>query len=317
MRGAEGPPLSGAHLVVSVDLDEWYHCRWATGSKRSRWPDTKVFFKDYYRTTCPRGELVAPTHRVLDLLDEFGVRATFFVLGEVAGYYPELVRQIHQRGHEIACHGMRHVDLGLLSHDQFVEELGLAKARLEQTVGEAVVGYRAPNLIIEPWVMDVLEELEFRYDSSVCPSRKLLGKYGGMHRAPQNPYRLSRGSLSEPGNRALTELPIASFPLVRIPAATGIMTRVVGRWWAEIALRCALRTGPAVYYFHPYEIAAPPKLHGLSLRTRLFLRRTGPWLEHALRAILERTNAPTMTARDLVSWLEGQNAVPPAFREAA
>jgi polysaccharide deacetylase family protein (PEP-CTERM system associated) len=296
--------VSQRRLVVCVDLDEWYHCRWATGSPGSLWKDTRTFFRDYYGTDGPTGELLEPTKRTLDIFDECGIKATFFVLGEMATHYPELVRRIHAAGHEIACHGMRHVDLFGLAREQFAEELGEAKGILESIIGERVIGYRAPNLVIEPWVIDVLEEMGFRYDSSVCPSRSLMGKYNGMLNAPQNPYRLSHGSLDKPGQREIVELPIPSFPVVKAPAASGIMTRVVGKWWALTALKYALRTGAATYYFHPYELAPKPKIPGLSLRTHLFLRRTGPWMERAVRDILRQIEADFVRARDVVEQFE-------------
>lgn len=286
-------------LVVSVDLDEWYHCRWATGSASSLWKDTQSFFRDYYGTSEPTGELLQPTQRILDIFDEYGVKATFFILGEVASYYPDLVRTIHAEGHEIACHGMRHVDLFSLTREQFTEEVGKAKEILEAIIGERVIGYRAPNLIIEPWVIDVLDGMGFRYDSSVCPSRSLSGKYRGMLNAPQNPYRLSHSSLDRPGRREIIELPIPSFPIIRIPAASGIMTRVVGKWWTLTALRQALRSGTAMYYFHPYELGPQPHIPRASPRIRLFLRRMGPWMGRAVRDILQQVNADFVRAQDI------------------
>ena len=284
-------------VVLSIDLDEWYHSRWVTGSKVSLWKDTRSFFHDYYDRDRPLGELVEPTHKVLALLDAFEIQATFFVLGEVAEYYPRLVKQIHARGHEIACHGLEHFDLFLLSRERFVSGLREAKRRLEDLTGEPVLGYRAPNLIIEPWVIDVLEELGFEYDSSVCPSRSLFGKYEGLAHAPLNPYRLSHGSLTRPGTRNIVELPIPTFPVLKLPAATGIATRVFGKWWTQVALNAALRTGVASYYFHPYELAPVPDLLKRTWRMRVFMRRTGAWMESCLRQLLAGLGATFITGR--------------------
>lgn len=284
-------------LVLSVDLDEWYHCRWATGSARSMWPDTRSLFQDFYGSDRPSGELIEPTRRILGLFDRHEIRATFFVLGEVASFYPELVREIHERGHEVACHGLRHVDLTELDRDSFASELKQARETLEQLTGAPVKGYRAPNLIVEPWALDVLEELGFMYDSSVCPSRPLSGKYEGYRGAPQNPYRLGHGSVSEPGTRELVELPIPSFPVLRLPAASGIMTRVLGYCWTSIALRSALRNGDAVYYFHPYEWGERPSVPNLTLRNRIFLRRVGPWMERAVERLIRNVEAQFATAQ--------------------
>ncbi len=274
-------------FVVSVDLDEWYHCRWATGSAHSRWPSTAACFKEHYGSDRPAGELVAPTRTVLNLFDRHRVRATFFVLGEVAGFYPELVREISERGHEIGCHGFRHLDIDLLGEPGFRDELGRGQSVLADLVGKPVIGYRAPNLLLRDFMIPVLRELGFAYDASVCTSRGLLGKdFGHPHRA-QNPYRFSH-RFSQPDPQGdLVEIPLPTFPLLRLPAATGILTRVLGRHWTLVGLRHALRTGDAQFYFHPYELGDKPRIP-LGLREQMFLRHLGPWMERAVDKILGR-----------------------------
>ncbi|HEY3119847.1 MAG TPA: polysaccharide deacetylase family protein [Vicinamibacteria bacterium] len=274
-------------VVLSVDLDEWYHCRWATGSPRARWKDTASFFRSHYGGDRPAGELRAPTLRILDLFDRLGIRSTFFVLGEVAEFYPDLVREIAARGHEIGCHGLRHVDADLLGPDTFARELAESARRLRALVSQPVVGYRAPNLLLRDWMIPPLRAEGFRYDASVCTARSLLGKDFGHRHVATNPYRF-RASFSEPDPSGdLVELPLPTFPVLRLPAATGILTRVAGRSWTLLALRQALRTGDVQYYFHPYELGPRPAI-ALSWRERVFLRRLGPWMEEAVEEIAVR-----------------------------
>jgi peptidoglycan/xylan/chitin deacetylase (PgdA/CDA1 family) len=271
--------------VLSVDLDEWYHCRWATGSAGARWKDTAVFFREHYGADAPAGELREPTHRILDLFDRLGVRATFFILGEVAGFYPDLVRAIAARGHEVGCHGFHHVDIDLLGPDGFRRELSEARRVLSSLLEHPPVGYRAPNLLLRDFMIPILREQGFRYDASVCTARGLLGKdFGHAHRAT-SPYRF-RDRFSRPDPQGdMVEIPLPTFPVLRLPAATGILTRVAGRGWTLLALRRALRDGDAQYYFHPYEIGPRPPIP-LSLRERIFLRRLGPWMERAVEDIV-------------------------------
>jgi peptidoglycan/xylan/chitin deacetylase (PgdA/CDA1 family) len=274
--------------VLSVDLDEWYHCRWATGSPRARWKDTAAFFRDHYGSDAPRGELREPTRRVLDLFDRLRVRATFFILGEVAVFYPELVREIEARGHEVGCHGFHHVDIDLLGPEGFRHELSEARR------------------VLASLAIPVLRELGFRYDASVCTARGLLGKnFGHEHRASA-PYRFrDRFSRPDPAGD-MAEIPIPTFPVLRLPAATGILTRVAGRTWTLVALRRALREGDAQYYFHPYELGPRPDLRRLSLRERIFLRRLGPWMEGAVEDIvlkLRSWGATFVTAGELAHTL--------------
>jgi peptidoglycan/xylan/chitin deacetylase (PgdA/CDA1 family) len=273
-----------------VDLDEWYHCRWATGSPASRWRDTATFFREHYGSDRPAGELREPTARVLALFDRLGVRGTFFILGEVARFYPDLVTEIAARGHEVGCHGFHHVDIDLLGPEGFRRELREAKAELESLVGSPVVGYRAPNLLVRDYMIPILREAGFRYDASVCTSRALLGKDFGHAHVAVNPYRF-RERFGEPDPLGdFVEIPHPTYPWLRLPAATGILTRVLGRAWSLAGLKHALRTGDVQYYFHPYELAARPSL-ALSFRERLFLRRLGPWMENAVEAIARQTQA--------------------------
>jgi hypothetical protein len=98
-------------------------------------------------------------------------------------------------------------------------------------------------------------------------------------------------------------MPLPVYPLLRLPAATGIMTRVVGLRFTLTALRHALRSGDAQYYFHPYELGPRPAI-ALSWRERVFLRRLGPWMERAVEHIaleLREAGASFVTAGELAA----------------
>ena len=182
--------MKPAHpMALSIDLDEWFHGRWATGGPRSRWADTASVFREVYGGDRPRGDIVPAARWLLALFAERRITATFFILGEVAEWYPELVREIAAAGHEIACHGMHHTDMTTLSREAFAADLRRAKELLEKLAGRPVRGYRAPNLVVAPWLADVIRELGFTYDSSICPARSFSGKYQDMMRCPQHPYR--------------------------------------------------------------------------------------------------------------------------------
>ncbi len=288
-------------LVVSIDLDEWYHCRWATGYQHSIWKDTATFFREVYDLDRPRGDLAPPTEWLLNTFEEHAVKATFFILGEVAGWYPELVRAIADAGHEIACHGMHHQDMTDLDRETFREDLRRAKGILEELGGREVVGYRAANLVVAPYLADVLEELGFGYDSSVCPARSFKGKYVGMAGCGQHPYRVGR-TIQETGTeRNLWELPIPTMPLLRLPACTGIATRMFGLWWSRFPLWYWSRTGSVLYYFHPYETAEdliPVSGHPY---ITFFMRNRGRTMQKRVERILRCYRGRTCRAYDLVT----------------
>ncbi|MCX6135475.1 MAG: polysaccharide deacetylase family protein [Ignavibacteriales bacterium] len=295
---------STSRLVISVDLDEWYHVRWATGSANSRWEEPAAFFKEVYGLDRCRGDIERPTNEILDLFDSQNVRATFFILGEVGHAYPHLVREIGNRKHEIASHSFRHIDLWMHTRESFQRELRDAKSVLEDLSGQQVVGFRAPNLVIEDWIVPILREEGFLYDSSVCPSRKLMGKFKNSRELPSIPYRLSADSFI-PGEGSMIEIPIPTFPYLRLPAATGIATRVIGRPWTSVALRSSLRAGDSLYYFHPYELTLPPAIGGLTAYQKLFMRRTGSWMLRSVKNLLsEFSGVRKATCREVARSFE-------------
>jgi peptidoglycan/xylan/chitin deacetylase (PgdA/CDA1 family) len=283
-------------LVLSIDLDEWYHSRrWIDGEQVRAVPDTRALFQQIYGADRPSGEIIAPTRALLDLFDRHGVRITFFVLGEVAEWYPDLVREIAARGHEIGCHGQHHVDMTVLGPELFAAQLDRAIEVLETLTGHRPIGYRAPNLVYEPWATRVLESRGFVYDSTVCVSRPIGGKYRGWASAPHHPYHPSYEAIGAPGNARLVELPLPSFPVIRLSAGSGILTRVLGFHWTMTSLRYRIRTGATGFYFHPWEVARRPSAAG-GLKQRLFYRRTGPWMMAAVERILEQFKGRTVTA---------------------
>jgi polysaccharide deacetylase family protein (PEP-CTERM system associated) len=284
-------------LVLSVDLEEWYHSgRWLDGEQAARVPDTRALFRRLYSADRPAGEVIEPTRRLLDLFERHRCRCTFFVLGELAEWYPELIKEIADRGHEIACHGMHHVDMTVLGPEAFSEQIREARDLIYSITGRVCVGYRAPNLVFETWATSVLEAEGFVYDSSVCVSRSIGGKYKGWSQAPIHPYRPDYDNVARAGGASLVELPLPPFPVIRLSAGSGIMTRVLGYHWSAIALRHALRTGDTGYYFHPWEVGACPPVRGSALKSRLFHRHMGDWMLGTLDRLLTAFSGRTITA---------------------
>ena len=169
---------SNNRLFVSVDMDEWYQCRWATGSPNSLWSDVKLCWQDIYGSDAPKGEIEKPTDEILSLFDSLGFHSTFFFTGMIASYYPDLVKKIAAAGHEIACHNYHHEDYEHQSHEIFISDLEKSKKLLEDISGTEIVGYRSPNSSIPSNMVDSLERLGFKYDSSITPTRRMFGKFG-------------------------------------------------------------------------------------------------------------------------------------------
>lgn len=206
----------------------------------------------------------ANTETILGHLDEASISATFFCLGWIAERNKALIRLIHERGHEIACHGYLHQLISTQTPESFREDVSKAKAILEDCTGAPVMGYRAPTYSITArtlWALDVLEELGFSYDSSIFP---IYHDNYGIPDAPRHPHRLE--------NRNLVEFPISTLQIgsVNLPISGGGYFRLlpypVTRW----ALRHLENCGePFIFYIHPWEInPRTPRVDGMTLRSR-------------------------------------------------
>ena len=226
--------------AMTVDVEDYFHVSVFDGIlPRASWDTLE-------------SRVSANTARLLDIFDEHAVRGTFFVLGWVAERFPDLVRQIAGRRHEIASHGYAH----RLVYDQtpaaFRDDVRRAKRILEDTSGQQVLGYRAPSYSITPrslWALDVLVEEGYRYDSSIFPIRH--DRYG-IAVSQRQPYRIDRphGSIVEfPGSTTRVG------PM-NLPIAGGGYFRIFPYQWAHwgISRVNRLERRAVVFYLHPWEI---------------------------------------------------------------
>jgi len=197
--------------------------------------------------------VVGNTQKLLAIFEEFDVRGTFFVLGWVAERYPQLIRDIAARGHEIACHGYSHRLVYEQSPGEFYQETHRAKNLLQDITGSAVLGYRAASYSIvreSLWALDILVELGFVYDSSIFPVRH--DRYG-IHDAERAPHRMAT-----PTGKSIVEWPLATARILgfRLPVAGGGYFRLfpygLSRWGLASINRRELR--PFIFYLHPWEI---------------------------------------------------------------
>ncbi|MBC7873451.1 MAG: polysaccharide deacetylase family protein, partial [Ferruginibacter sp.] len=109
---------------------------------------------------------------MLDMLEETGKKATFFILGMLAQHRPDLVKKIAAAGHEIGLHGQHHINMRTLTRDQVYNDLNDSKKLVTEIIGSAVYGYRAPYFSVDEsnlYVLEILAELGLVYDSSIFP----------------------------------------------------------------------------------------------------------------------------------------------------
>ena len=262
--------------ALSVDVEDYYHVS---------------AFERYVRqdqwTSYP-SRVANNTRRIIDILEEHGVTATFFILGWVAEREPTLVREIYRRGHEVASHGYNHRRVTTQTRTEFRDDIRRSKSLLEDLTGATVSGYRAPSYSISLnclWAFDELVESGYRYDSSVFPVRH---DFYGIPNWPRFPFYVVKKSNEEwiPDNTGspcdmkstgngsrLLEIPITTARVAgrNMPIAGGGYFRLfpyfVTHWGLQQINSAENR--PFVFYLHPWEIDPDqPRMTGIGIKTR-------------------------------------------------
>jgi polysaccharide deacetylase family protein (PEP-CTERM system associated) len=271
-------------ILLTIDVEDWFQVenfkQWIPFSS---WSSYKL-------------RVEKNTHRLLDLLDfndrrqradngrritDDGhgkrVRATFFVLGWIAERLPQLVREIHSRGHEVASHGYNHSLCGQESTGELKRDLDNSKKLLEDIIGAKVFGYRAPSFSISDDILSIIEECGYLYDSSFN-SFAIHGRYGHLDLS-QNGTRGIAIQISRipPGHRPLwaggqnleprTQNPEPRTHLYELPISNIRFAHLVFPWGGGAYFRLIpfplLKTGVEfilrhenayLFYLHPWEI---------------------------------------------------------------
>lgn len=268
--------------VLTVALEDYFHVgAFNRLIQRGQW----------HRFEC---RLERNTRATLDLLDECGQRATFFVLGWVADQMPELVRSVAERGHEVASKGYYHRNIRQMTPEEFRDDLARSRESIETAAGRRVLGYRVADRWFGPedlWALDVLAEEGYLYDSSIAP---LLRRFAG------EPWRRVAHN-HRSGSHTIWELPISSSQYLGfdLPIAGGnylrqlpkaMMRRAVRNW----DLHCA---APLVMYFHVWELDPDqPKISAAPLLQRIRQYRNLGRMPRVLREYLTTYRFTTAAA---------------------
>lgn len=240
---------------LSVDVEDWFQ----VGAFES------VIERDDWDGLADRVD--RNVREILDLFDEARASATFFTLGWVARRHGPLLREIVDRGHEIASHGWDHARVHRLTREQFAEDIRKARMAIEDASGVVVKGYRAPSFSIDhrtPWAFMELAEQGYAYSSSVAP---VTHDHYGWPDAPRFAFKPLPWE-------ELVEIPVttALFAGRRMAAGGGGFFRVLPYAFSRWAIRQVNRVDqrPAIFYFHPWEIdPGQPRVATAPLKSRL------------------------------------------------
>ncbi len=238
-------------IIITIDVEDWFQVEnLKSRISASSWDDREL-------------RVEKNTRLLLDILDSFrdrcscstdqtqDISATFFVLGWVAEKLPHLVKEISDRGHEVASHGYFHSLCTGSTHRQLAEELVKSKKFLEDLTGVRVYGFRAPSFSISDEVLDVVRKCGYLYDSSYN-SFDINERYG----------RISLDSKKKTGiaykiGDDFFELPVSNLELGRVilPWAGGGYFRLIPFHIFKFGVKAILKRQNAyLFYMHPWEV---------------------------------------------------------------
>ena len=222
--------------ILSIDLEDWYHiCGVQDFLPRKSWPSLE-------------GRVKFNTDKILKILATRQIKATFFVLGDIAQQEPELISKIAAQGHEIALHGYAHKRVYKMTQEEFKQDLQQAIDIITPLISRKILGFRAPEWSIRDdsaWALEILCEKGFLYDSSMAPL-----PFIGNPAYPDIPYehQLSGG--------VLMEFPplVAQTFLTNLPIGGGWGLRVFPYQMIKAGINKLNAKGrPATIFLHPCE----------------------------------------------------------------
>lgn len=145
-----------AALILTFDVDGEYGVINTHGPEQSFWRSQA------------RYDLEAGVWRILDILSDFDLTATFCWVGRAAEYRPDAVLAAHTNGHEIATHGWDHRYLSTMTPDEQREDIVRTRRAIEQITGEEPVGHKSPGWRFNEATVAVLQELGFSWNMDIA-----------------------------------------------------------------------------------------------------------------------------------------------------
>jgi polysaccharide deacetylase family protein (PEP-CTERM system associated) len=231
------PDQNGVVNALTIDFEDWYHGLTRTNPRPEQWDQLPARIEE-------------SAAMLLELLSEARVKATFFILGDVARRQPQIIRRIAEMGHELGSHGFSHRPVHQLNPQEFRRDLDETRQLIQDIAGADVVGFRAPYFSIDQrclWAFEVLEQAGYHYDSSIFPLKTILYGYAGASRVPYRPLSDAR----------LVEYPLTTLRMFgrNFPVAGGFYNRMLPYPVIRWSLRKINRQGmAAILYLHPWEL---------------------------------------------------------------
>lgn len=295
-------PATARKHILTISVEDYFHAGNFEGAVlRRHW--------DRFES-----RLEQNINDVLQLLARHDIHGTFFVLGWIGERQPELVAKIVAAGHEIATRGFWPRQLRGISPQELREELRRSKEALEAAGANRIVGYRSPRRWIterDLWVLDVLAEEGYLYDSSINPI---------LRRFSHDPRRFE----VHQHHHATKDLSIWEFPIstvgvlgIRVAISGGNYIRQIPHtllkhttaWWHEH------REAPMVFYFMPWEFdREQPQITAISLLRKVRHYRNLAKTRWVLEDYLRKYRFQPIGAHLQIPWSEKPILETPSVR---
>lgn len=239
---------------LTLDLEEWYHLE---------------YLKEYKDVIASKQRFAPRVIPFLKEMDDHGVYLTVFVLEDVAKDNPEVVREIANMGHEIACHGKHHELVYDMTVDEFRKRIGETKKTIEKIIGQPVKGYRAPCFSMENEKLDVLWNLGFNYDASLIrfKEHKLYNvmDMSSFERVESMVYRKE--------NKYEFETPTLDIMGKSIPISGGGYFRLFPLWLMKYFMKKHWeKEDNFIFYIHPFEVVGETLENGKKMGKKNYFR---------------------------------------------
>jgi peptidoglycan-N-acetylglucosamine deacetylase len=226
--------------LLGIDFEDWYH------------PE---LIQPHVTKIEKKPHVVKGIDKIIEWLRLNETSATFFMVGELLEFQPEILDKIIGGGHEIAFHTMYHTRI---DSDNFEEQFEKEIQTFKKLTSGKSKGFRAPSLSLNQkssWVIDSLERNNYEYDSSIIPAKTPLY---GVPSAELKPYKISKKSINknDPTGKII-EFPLLTTKLLgwRIPAAGGFFLRTLPLRFIENAIeKYANDKIDSVFYIHSWEL---------------------------------------------------------------
>ena len=227
--------------VLGIDFEEWYHPQ---------------LIQKYLTNEDKELKITNGLDEILDWLRRNETYATFFIVGDILEKKPDILDKINSQGHEIGFHTMFHnrLDDENYNKEKFKDEI----KKFNELTNNHSKGFRAPTFSLNEkssWVIDVLEEFGYEYDSSIVPVKTRMY---GLENAEEKPYFISSNNLKENSpNGKIKEFPllVTKFLGKKIPAAGGFYVRTLPTKIIKNAIKkYEKKEIPATFYIHSWEL---------------------------------------------------------------